>query len=356
MAVRQQDVAEAAGIDRSSVSRILNDDPRALAFSEETRERVHRIAAEMGYLRNLPAATVRRGFDNATVAIITLGTFGNAPYHSQEIRVIRDLNGAGFGTKLYTGTDLRSILREVEGSRIRYVYLFASEYADREYAAEFCSRHSIRLALRVSVQEFPGFPVFDNDNWRNMDTIVDFLWKLGHRSIALYCGPHCYFVQTNQRHQGFLDSLRSHGAKPGKGRVMCEEFSEKALLELLRRALPTALCCIYPSLTVRVLFALTRWNICVPEEISVLSYGYYSENRAAIPTLTGLNDDGMDISGHLLRYFRAGNAKNGKAFSFLSRGFIIPGDSTAAPSASGRLSLRKKLAGIGIVPELSGKK
>lgn len=351
--VRQQDVAKAAGIDRSSVSRILNNDPRALAFSEETRERVRRIAAEMGYRHNLPAATVRRGFDNATVAIVMLGMFDDAAYHSPTIRVIQALNNAGFGTKLYTGTNLKNIFQEIQGSRIRYVYLFASESADRAYAVEFCSKHSLKLALRVSVQEFAGFPVFDNDNYRNMDTIVDYLWTLGHRSIALYCGPHRFFVQTNQRHQGFLDSLRTHGAELDADWVMCEEFSEECLLDLLRRSEPTALCCIYPTLALRVIFTLTRWNIRVPEEISVLSYGYYPENRASIPSLTGLNDHAMDISDRMICYYRSKDTKNGEAFSFLSRGYMVPADSTAGPSVSGYLSLKKKLSKIKIKGEIT---
>ncbi len=344
--IKQQDVAKAAGIDRSSVSRILNNDPRALSFTEETRERVHRIAAEMGYSHNLPAAAVRRGFDNSTVAIVLLGMFDDAAYHPTAIRVIQTLNNAGFGTKLYTGTNLVNILQEILGSRIRYVYLFAGRQEDRNFAAEFCSRHQLKLALRVSVQEFADFPVFDNDNYANMDTIVDYLWNLGHRAISLYCGPHSYFIQTNHRHRGFLDSLRAHGAEPDERQVMCEEFSGKCLLDLLRRTEPTALCCIYPTLALRVMFTLYRWNIRVPEELSVLSYGHNPENRACIPSLTGLNDHVEDISDRLIRYYRSGNAGNGGAFSFLSRGVMVPADSTAAPDVSRHLSFRKKLAEI----------
>lgn len=344
--IRQQDVAKAAGIDRSSVSRILNNDPRALSFFEETRERVHRIAAEMGYRHNLPAATVRRGFDNSTVAIILLGKFSEPAYHSAAIQVIQALNNAGFGTKLYTGDNLEKLFQEIDGARIRYVYLFAREHADRAYAAEFCSKHQIKLAFRLSTQEFADFPVFDCDNYSNMDTIVDYLWKLGHRSIALYCGPHQYFIQTGQRHRGFLDSLRAHGAKPDEKQVLCEEFSQKCLLELLRRTEPTALCCIYPSLALQIMFSLTQWNIRVPEEISVVSYGYYTENRASIPTITGLNDYGDDISEHMLHYYCSKGGSKGETFSFLSRGFMVPEGSTAVPSVSGHRSFRKKLSGV----------
>ena len=48
----------------SSISRILRNDPRASEFREETRKRVMRVSQEMGYKRNVSAATIRNGFDS----------------------------------------------------------------------------------------------------------------------------------------------------------------------------------------------------------------------------------------------------------------------------------------------------
>src|ERR1700691_5414774 len=54
------DVAAAAGVSQSTVSRILNDAPGRIDVSSETRERVQEIASELGY-RPHPFARALRG-------------------------------------------------------------------------------------------------------------------------------------------------------------------------------------------------------------------------------------------------------------------------------------------------------
>jgi len=57
MGVSQKDIAEHLGLDRTTVTKILNRDPRYSA-SEETKERVFRAAEELGY----DFTTIRRPF------------------------------------------------------------------------------------------------------------------------------------------------------------------------------------------------------------------------------------------------------------------------------------------------------
>ena len=57
MGVSQKDIAEYLGLDRTTVTKILNRDPRYSA-SEETKERVFRAAEELGY----DFTTIRRPF------------------------------------------------------------------------------------------------------------------------------------------------------------------------------------------------------------------------------------------------------------------------------------------------------
>src|SRR6185437_13508908 len=59
-AVTMKDVAAAAGVSQSTVSRILNDVPVAIPVSDRTRERVLELARELGY-RPHPFARALRG-------------------------------------------------------------------------------------------------------------------------------------------------------------------------------------------------------------------------------------------------------------------------------------------------------
>jgi LacI family transcriptional regulator len=53
MAISIKDIAKAAGVAHSTVSRALSDHPR---ISQETKDRIRRLAEEMGYLVCWPAA------------------------------------------------------------------------------------------------------------------------------------------------------------------------------------------------------------------------------------------------------------------------------------------------------------
>src|SRR5690349_21019480 len=61
------DVASAAGVSKSKVSRIL--DERHPQSDNETSRRVRRIAEELGYVRDVSAASLRRG-NTMTVGVI----------------------------------------------------------------------------------------------------------------------------------------------------------------------------------------------------------------------------------------------------------------------------------------------
>ncbi len=60
-------VAAAAGVSKSTVSRIL--DERLPRSDSETAQRVRKIAAELGYVRDVSAASLRRG-STMTIGVI----------------------------------------------------------------------------------------------------------------------------------------------------------------------------------------------------------------------------------------------------------------------------------------------
>ena len=58
-----QDIAKAAGVSQSTVSRVLNDTPTSVPIAVETRERVQEVAKRLGYRPN-PLASGLRGRPN----------------------------------------------------------------------------------------------------------------------------------------------------------------------------------------------------------------------------------------------------------------------------------------------------
>ena len=58
MTPKLKDIAERAGVDIGTVSHVLNRRPKADRLKAETRERIQRIAKELGYCRNELAASI----------------------------------------------------------------------------------------------------------------------------------------------------------------------------------------------------------------------------------------------------------------------------------------------------------
>ncbi|MDN4480465.1 LacI family DNA-binding transcriptional regulator [Demequina muriae] len=74
MIATSKDVAERAGVSRSTVSQILNG--RAELFTEETRARVAQAVADLGYLPSTAGRTLARGSSDIVIALIPNTTFG----------------------------------------------------------------------------------------------------------------------------------------------------------------------------------------------------------------------------------------------------------------------------------------
>ncbi|MGY0065871.1 LacI family DNA-binding transcriptional regulator [Streptomyces sp. QTS137] len=74
MVVKSQDVADRAGVSRSTVSQILNG--RADHFTAETRARVHQAIAELGYEPSAAGRALAKGSSDIVIALIPDTTFG----------------------------------------------------------------------------------------------------------------------------------------------------------------------------------------------------------------------------------------------------------------------------------------
>lgn len=68
MSVRSEDVAQAAGVSRATVSQILNG--RGARFAEQTRARVLRIAADLDYRPSVAARALATGTSDIVVALL----------------------------------------------------------------------------------------------------------------------------------------------------------------------------------------------------------------------------------------------------------------------------------------------
>jgi DNA-binding LacI/PurR family transcriptional regulator len=101
-AVTMRDVAQAAGVSQSTVSRVLSGTEGTILIGEETRQRVLEAVASLGYFPNLHAGSLR-GQKTRMLAMM-IADIGNPFYHPM-VRAVQDVAHAHRYDVMIANTD-----------------------------------------------------------------------------------------------------------------------------------------------------------------------------------------------------------------------------------------------------------
>ncbi|MGQ9681041.1 MAG: LacI family DNA-binding transcriptional regulator [Anaerolineae bacterium] len=273
MAVTIKDIAKAAEVSHSTVSRALSDSP---LISTETKALIRRLADEMGYT---PSALGRGLVTRRSATIGLVVTTIADPFIAEVVQGIEETAlSCGYNTILCNSNSEPE--RELKTVR-----------ALREKRVDAIIVTSSRLgSLYLSHLRGVGVPVVLINNQGAGDYIhsvlIDdhhggelagrYLGGLGHRHIAYIGGP-IWARASSIRLAGFRKALRAQGLDVppdlvlvGNGRP---DGGVEAANELLHRSQPvTAVFCYNDMTAVGVLSALHRAGRRVPEDLSVIGY------------------------------------------------------------------------------------
>jgi DNA-binding LacI/PurR family transcriptional regulator len=283
-----KDIAERAGVSHSTVSRALRNSP---LISEETTERIHRAALEMGYL---PSAAARSLKTHRTHALGVVLSSIDDPFFSEILRGIEDVAQAN-EYSLFIAASQRNLLREQTIVK-----------AMREHSVDgliICST-SFSASQGHSLIEF-GIPIVVVNNEAAEDyrysiyhddvdgtrQITRHLIELGHRKIA-YLGNSLSGRTTFDRLTGFQQEMDAAGLPippeyflqvPGGGPDQGLAGLD-LMLDLPDR--PTALICFNDMMAIGVLKGLQQLGIQVPAEFSVTGFDNIIFSAYTNPPLT----------------------------------------------------------------------
>ncbi|MFD8868008.1 LacI family DNA-binding transcriptional regulator [Streptomyces sp. NPDC059590] len=180
--VRLADVARAAGVSTSTASRALS---RPDMVAAETRERVAKAAAEMGFTLNATARALTTGHTGLVGVIVP--TLAN-PFFPPIVTGVQE-SLAETGGNVLLGVSDRSEERERElaaqlGSRVDGLVLVAPVSGD-------ATLHELaeRLPVVTVDRTTPGLPGVVVDTPGGVRELMAHLLGLGHRHIAYLGGP-----------------------------------------------------------------------------------------------------------------------------------------------------------------------
>lgn len=274
MTIGLKDVARRAGVDASTVSRVLRDDSRKPA-RPETRERILQIAREMGYRPNSVARSLRTK-RTETIGLVIPDAAN--PGFAQIFKGVQKVTAAaGFHVIVVEGSPpSRPELgwdRLVFEGRVDGVLVLVATVRDR--AVLRIARSGIPLVcVNRRTQGVTGSVVMDDA--RGSAVAVAHFVGLGHRRIAHVAGP-AHLDTGRRRLAGFLDATAAHGLSVPEAWLPVTDYTEeggaeaaRSLLARSRGDLPTAVYVASFLSGVGFIQVLNDAGYRVPDDVSVI--------------------------------------------------------------------------------------
>lgn len=296
MAVTIKDVAALAGVSPSTVSRTCKNNP---SISEETKERVRKAMAELGYEPNFQASNLASQ-NSRTIGIILPASAKEVYENSFYLEAIQGIshycNGRQYMTTIVTGQDETEILNAVRSmSRSGKVDGFIILYSKKDDSViDYLFNEGLLYILIGKATQYTNQTIYiDNDNLLAGREAAEYLYQLGHRRIA-YLGSDSSLMFSADRKAGYQLALASHQL-PVRPEYCVEvknvsENNEEAIRELLmQKDRPTAILVSDDILAVSLERVCLENHLAIPEDLSIISFNNSLFARLTSPQLTSID-------------------------------------------------------------------
>jgi DNA-binding LacI/PurR family transcriptional regulator len=287
-----KDIAKAAGVTHSTVSRALRHDRR---ISVTTSERVCRLAAQMGYT---PSAIARSLVTQRTFTVGLVVTSIADPFVPGVVDGVEHTAlESGYTTILATSRSEPerelAVVRLLQERRVDGIIITASRVGAL-YGDALATMH-VPVVL-VNNQE-GGEYLFSVgvDDIAGARMGVAHLLHIGHRRVG-FIGCPLRPASHLRRRQGYLEALAEQDLLPNPAWLVEDtgiaDDVERGMLgmrHLLSLAeVPTAVFCYNDMTAIGALREIQRSGLCVPEDISLLGFDGIREAELVEPPLTTL--------------------------------------------------------------------
>ena len=301
--VTSQDVANLAGVSRTTVSFVLND-VKGFNISPETRQKVRDAAESLNYV---PDATAQALASRRAKAIGLVMT--RSPHHIATDAFLPQISGGLM--EVIKDNKLRLLIEYVE-----------AEHQDRAYLELARSKHIDGMILltprlddaglkkleqmdvpTVLMGEIEGSNLYsvDVDNELAARKAVRHLLELGHTRIACITNAPATYTAAPDRVRGYRNALSDAGISPDDSLIRYADFTPESgyaemnsLLESGKQF--TAVFVASDNVAMGVKAALIEAGKKVPEDISLVGFDDIPWAQYANPPLTTIHLEAQELA------------------------------------------------------------
>jgi len=292
--ITMRDVARAANVSQSTVSRILSPSTASskVPISEETQERVLEVIKELGYHPNQYARSLR-GKKNFMIGML-IADISNPFYHPM-VRAVQDVAYEYHYSVMIANSDhlrekealfCESILRRpVDGAVIIPYHLNDDDFQN------LISRTGMAISAVGNHIQHPEVDVaFADDAKASYEAVRWLIEQRGHRRIGMICANH-EFPVIIRRYGAYRKAMEDAGL-PVPAEYVVEgdwsvESGRKGITTLLALPKPpTAVFAASDTIAIGALEAAEELNYRVPEDIAIIGFDDIPAASWVYPRLT----------------------------------------------------------------------
>ena len=307
MALRRvtvQDVADACGLSRNTVSKVINGRG---TVQEPTRQLVIDKAKELGYFQLASKDAIQPEIRKKNVALLTrhmpvnyhFGTFFIPAFAAQ-------LSKAGYTLMMYeiSGDELRQSILPARISIEQTAAILGIELFDQEYIKKICNLGLPILLVdgyNGAATNLMSCDMISMENLASTIALVDHVIGKGARSLGFVGDPdHCN--SFHERWIGFYTALANAGIPLDKDLCILDRDDSPYrdpnwLVEKIRNMprLPDALICVNDYIAILVMNALKQLGLAIPGQIMVAGFDGSAQSSVVEPSLTTVQIPGEQI-------------------------------------------------------------
>ena len=292
-----RDVAAAAGVSVTTVSRVLNG---RKDVSPETFAAVRRVIEDMGYASNMAARSLR----SRTTGVV--GLIVHDLWHPFTSLVIRGANqviaqdydllayASSRRTKQALANWEQQLVAQLNGSVTDGIIVVTPT------AATY--RTSFPVVAVDPHQASTDFPAVIATNHQGVLDAMTYLVSLGHRRIG-FIGGRPDLQSAQRRREGYYYALAHAGIEPDPDLVVTSDYTRVTGIECARQLLslpnrPTAIMAANDETAFSVYEAAAARGLRIPDDLSVVGFDNIPESGLIDPPLTTI-DQSVEAMGML---------------------------------------------------------
>jgi LacI family transcriptional regulator len=289
-----EEVAKLSGVSRSTVSRVINNDPHVKA---STRARVLEVIRQVNFRPNAAA----RGLASGRTRIIGLifpsaqSSLFTDPYYPGLIQGITTAcNANDYSVMLWLTNpeqEQSNIHQLVSNSLLDGLVL--SSYLIDDPVLETLIQSKVPFLLVGRHPTNNGLNYVDADNVNGAREAVLHLHRLGRRRIATITGPSNMIAGIDRR-EGYELAFRERGLRPDPALIVEGDFTESGGYNGMMRLIPQnpdAVFVASDAMAMGALRALSEAGRRVPEDVAVVGFDDIPSAAHMDPPLTTIRQN-----------------------------------------------------------------